>query len=201
MAEDNPELIVRDAKAWHRWLKANHAKETHAWLVLARKGVTDPTSLTRAEALESALIFGWIDGQARSRDEYTFLQRFTPRRSRSPWSIVNVNFANQLIADGKMQPAGLAEVERAKADGRWDAAYAGPATIQVPDDLAAALAASPKATAMFAILTSQNRFAILLRTTSAKRADTRERRIVKFVEMLERGETIYPQKRQLGVGE
>jgi len=201
MAEEIPELIVRDAKAWHAWLKKNHAKETHAWLVLARKGVTEPTRVTRAEALESALIFGWIDGQARSRDDSTFLQRFTPRRSRSPWSIINVNAANQLIADGKMEPAGLAEVERAKADGRWDAAYAGPATIQVPDDLAAALAASPKATAMFAILTSQNRFAILLRTTSAKRADTRARRIEKFVEMLERGETIYPQKRQLGVGE
>lgn len=201
MADEIRELIVRDAKAWHRWLKANHDSEAQAWLVLARKGVNEPTSITRAEALESALIFGWIDGQARKRDESTFLQRFTPRRSRSPWSLINVNAANQLIADGKMQPAGLAEVERAKADGRWDAAYAGPATIEVPDDLAAALAASPQATAMFAILTSQNRFSILLRTTSAKKPETRARRIEKFVEMLERGETIYPQKRQLGIGE
>lgn len=201
MADDITELLLRDAGAWHEWLARHHASEDAAWLILARKGVTEPTSVDRAAALEAALCFGWIDGQARRRDEATFLQRFTPRRSRSPWSAINVVSAERLIASGAMRPAGLAEVERARADGRWEAAYAGPGTIEVPDDLAAALAAKPQAQAMFGILTSQNRYSILLRTTSAKREDTRARRIEKFVAMLERGETIYPQKRRLGVGE
>jgi uncharacterized protein YdeI (YjbR/CyaY-like superfamily) len=191
------ELIVKDRRAWSVWLRREHAKTDAIWLVLARKGVVDPTSLSRAQALEVALCFGWIDGQAKSRDDRTYLQRFTPRRSRSPWSMINVEAATRLIAEGRMQPAGLVEVERARADGRWADAYAGPATIQVPDDLIAALAERPTAAAMFEILTSQNRFSILLQTTTAKRPETRARRIAKFVDMLDRGETPYPQKRGL----
>jgi uncharacterized protein YdeI (YjbR/CyaY-like superfamily) len=127
----------------------------------------------------------------------TYRQRFTPRRPRSPWSKRNVEHVARLLAEGRMHEAGIAEVERAKADGRWEVAYAGQATIEVPADLVAALAAEPDAAAMFEILSSQNRYAILYRLSNAKRADTRERRIKQFVEMLARGETIYPQKRTL----
>jgi uncharacterized protein YdeI (YjbR/CyaY-like superfamily) len=164
--------------------------------VLAKKGTREPTSLTYDEALEEALCHGWIDGQVRRRDDSTYRQRFTPRRRRSPWSQRNTGIAERLIAEGRMHAAGVAEVERAKEDGRWTAAYAGPAAMEVPDDLAAALAADPKAQAMFRTLSSQNRYAVLHRVTSAKRADTRARRIENFVAMLARGETIYPQKRR-----
>jgi uncharacterized protein YdeI (YjbR/CyaY-like superfamily) len=191
------ELIVEDAAAWRAWLDAHHGEQGGVWLVLAKKGTTDPTTLTYDGALEEALCFGWIDGQGRRRDDATSLQRFTPRRSRSSWSKRNVGIAERLIDEGRMHPAGLAEVERAKSDGRWEAAYAGPATIDVPPELAAALAAEPKARAMFEILTSQNRYAVLYRITTAKRAETRTRRIEQFVAMLARGETPYPQKRTL----
>jgi uncharacterized protein YdeI (YjbR/CyaY-like superfamily) len=191
------ELILPDAAAWRAWLDAHHGEQGGVWLVLAKKGTTDPTTLTYDGALEEALCFGWIDGQGRRRDDATSLQRFTPRRSRSSWSKRNVGIAERLIDEGRMHPAGLAEVERAKSDGRWEAAYAGPATIDVPPELAAALAAEPKARAMFEILTSQNRYAVLYRITTAKRAETRTRRIEQFVAMLARGETPYPQKRTL----
>jgi uncharacterized protein YdeI (YjbR/CyaY-like superfamily) len=191
-----PELIVPDAAAWRRWLAANHTEQGGVWLVLAKKGTLEPTSLTYDLALEEALCHGWIDGQVRRRDESTYRQRFTPRRKRSPWSKRNTGLAERLVAEGRMHPAGVAEMERAKEDGRWTAAYAGPASIEVPDDLAAALAAEPKAKAMFETLSSQNRYAVLLRVTSAKRADTRARRIETFVAMLARGETIYPQTRR-----
>jgi uncharacterized protein YdeI (YjbR/CyaY-like superfamily) len=187
------ELLVRDARAWSRWLERN-AGSTQAWLVLARKGTSSPTRLSHPEALEVAICFGWIDGQRRSRDDLTFLQRFSPRRPRSPWSQINASAAERLIADGSMRPAGLAEVERAKADGRWASAYAGQATIVVPADVAAALAADAAATAMFGRLSSQNRYAILYRVGAAKRAETRARRIAQYVAMLARGETIYPQR-------
>lgn len=197
MANDLVEMIIADAVAWREWLGEHHATSPGVWLVLAKKGVTQPTSLTYALALDEALCHGWIDGQARSRDEATYLQRFTPRRSRSPWSKRNVGIVEQLTKDGRMHPAGLAEVERAKADGRWEAAYAGQASMEVPDDLTAALAAAPRAQAMFDILTKQNRFAILYRIAEAKRAETRQRRIEQFVDKLTRGETVYPQKRTL----
>ncbi len=187
------ELIVLDAAAWRRWLAANHTEQGGVWLVLAKKGTLEPTSLSYDQALEEALCHGWIDGQVRRRDESTYRQRFTPRRKRSPWSKRNTGIAERLVAEGRMHPAGVAEMERAKEDGRWAAAYAGPASIEVPDDLAAALAAEPKAQAMFEQLSSQNRYAVLLRVTSAKRSDTRARRIETFVGMLARGETIYPQ--------
>jgi len=188
---------VRDVAAWRAWLAARHADSVGVWLVLAKKGTVKPTRLTYDDALEEALSFGWIDAQVRRRDEVTYKQRFTPRRARSPWSKRNVGLAERLVAEGRMHPAGIAEIERAKSDGRWEAAYAGSATIEVPDDLAAALAAEPKAQAMFEVLTRQNRYAVLYRVTTAKRADTRARRIDQFVAMLARGETPYPQKRRL----
>jgi uncharacterized protein YdeI (YjbR/CyaY-like superfamily) len=197
MATELPELIMADAAAWRGWLGEHHAEPPGVWLVLAKKGTTEPTTLTYDEALEEALCHGWIDGQARGRDEKTHLQRFTPRRARSSWSKRNVAIAERLLAEGRMHPAGAAEVERAKADGRWEAAYAGPASIEVPKDLAQALAAEPQAKAMFEILSSQNRYAVLYRIATARRADTRARRIDQFVAMLARGDTPYPQKRSL----
>ncbi len=196
-AADLPELIVPDVAAWRAWLDQRHDAAPGVWLVLAKKGTTEPTSLTYAEALDEALCFGWIDGQKATRDDATFRQRFTPRRARSAWSKRNVGLADALIAAGRMHPAGQAEIERAQADGRWEAAYHGQASIQVPADLAAALAAEPQAAAMFAILSSQNRYAVLYRIDNAKRADTRARRIEQFVAMLARGETIHPQTRTL----
>ena len=197
MAAALPELTVADARGWREWLGEHHESPTGVWLVLAKKGVTQPTSLTYDEALEEALCHGWIDGQARRRDESTYSQRFTPRRAQSPWSARNVGIVDRLTGAGRMHPAGLAAVERARADGRWDAAYAGPANMAVPPDLAAALAADPRAQAMFQVLTSQNRYAVLYRIDSAKRPDTRARRIAQFVAMLARGETVYPQRRAL----
>jgi uncharacterized protein YdeI (YjbR/CyaY-like superfamily) len=194
MPDALPELIVPNAAAWRAWLAEHHAEPAGVWLVLAKKGTEKPTSLTYAQALEEALCHGWIDGQARRRDETTYRQRFTPRRKRSAWSKRNTGIAERLRAEGRMHPAGHAEVERAKADGRWEAAYAGPASIEVPPDLAEALAGEPKAQAMFENLSSQNRYAVLYRIATAKRADTRARRIAQFVTMLARGETVYPQR-------
>jgi uncharacterized protein YdeI (YjbR/CyaY-like superfamily) len=190
-----PELIVRNTAAWRRWLDRNHASSTGVRLVLAKNGVTVPTSLTYAEALDLALAYGWIDGQTAKRDESTWTIRFTPRRPRSQWSKRNVGIVERLMTSEQMQPAGLAEVERAKADGRWAAAYDGSASIAVPDDLASALAENRKAAAMFERLSSQNRYAVLYRVTTAKRPETRQRRIEQFVEMLARGETVHPQRR------
>lgn len=197
MADEPLELTVADAGAWRQWLSEHNESSAGVWLVLARQGTTDPTSLTYDQALDEALCHGWIDGQARRRDDATYRQRFTPRRARSPWSRRNVGIVERLGREGRMHPAGMAEVERAKADGRWDAAHAGPASMEVPADLAAALAEQPRAQAMFDILTSQNRYAVLYRIASAKRSDTRARRIESFVAMLARGETVYPQKRKL----
>jgi uncharacterized protein YdeI (YjbR/CyaY-like superfamily) len=185
---------MRDAAAWRAWLHKYHAESAGVWLVLAKKGTTKPTSLMHAQALDEALCQGWIDGQARSRDAHTSFLRFTPRRRRSAWSKRNTGIVERLVSEGRMHPAGIAEVERAKADGRWDAAYAGPASIEVPPELVAALDAEPRALAMFAKLNSQNRYAILYRIATAKRAETRAQRIERFVAMLTRGETIYPQK-------
>ncbi len=197
MADELPELTVADADAWRVWLGEHHDSPTGVWLVLAKKGTTRPTSLGYGQALDEALCHGWIDGQARRRDETTYRQRFTPRRARSQWSRRNVGIVERLTAEGRMHPAGLAEVERAKADGRWDSAYAGQAGIEVPADVVAALAEVPGARAMFDILTSQNRYAVLYRIESAKRPDTRARRIERFVAMLARGETVYSQRRTL----
>jgi uncharacterized protein YdeI (YjbR/CyaY-like superfamily) len=196
MGGDLPELIVEDAGAWAAWLEGHHATSAGVWLVLAKRGGSPPTRLAYQEALEEALCYGWIDGQVRRRDAGSYVQRFTPRRPRSAWSKRNVDLAERLIAERRMQPAGRAVVEQARSDGRWRDAYAGSATIEVPDDLAQALVAEPRAEATFAVLTSQNRYAILYRLATAKRPETRSRRLTEFVAMLARGETIYPQRRR-----
>ena len=191
---ETPELLVTDVAAWRAWLAGNHATSPGVRLVLAKKGVTEPTRLTYDEALREALCYGWIDGHLTRGDDLTYRVRFTPRRPRSSWSQRNVETAERLMADGRMQPAGLAEIERAQADGRWERAYGGSATIDVPDDLRDALAKSPRAQAMWEMLTRTNRYAVLYRVHEAKRAETRARRVRQYVEMLARGDTPYPQK-------
>ena len=188
------ELTVSDALAWREWLDRHHAQSPGVWLVLAKKATTKPTSLTYNEALDEALSYGWIDGQLRKGSETTYCQRFTPRRARSVWSKRNVSNVERPILERRMHASGLAEVERAKADGRWDSAYHGSANIEVPADFATALASEPRARAVFETLNRQNRYAILYRIANAKRADTRSKRIEQFVSMLARQETIDPQK-------
>ncbi|NJC10278.1 YdeI/OmpD-associated family protein [Micromonospora profundi] len=187
------ELIVADADGLRAWLSVNHATSPGVWLALTRKGGT-VTTLTWQDAVDEGLCFGWIDGQARKRDAETSWIRFTPRRSRSSWSQINVAHVARLEAQGRMQPSGRAAVEAAKADGRWAAAYAPPSRAEVPADLLAAIAANPSAQAMFDVLTKSNRFALIHRLNAVKRAETRERKIVEFVAMLARHETFYPQK-------
>ncbi len=176
---------------WVAWLAENHADTAGVWLRLERK-TPGSTPLTYPEALEAAIAHGWIDGTRKRLDERHYLQRFTPRRARSKWSKINRDKAVDLIERGAMTPAGLREVERAKADGRWDAAYAGQRAMEVPDDLRAELDRNPAAAGLFAGLDSRNRYAILYRIDDAKRPETRARRIAKFVAMLNEGETIYP---------
>jgi uncharacterized protein YdeI (YjbR/CyaY-like superfamily) len=193
MAVELPELLVPDAAGWRHWLEQNHDGSPGAWLVLAKKGATQPTSLTYDQALEEAACFGWIDGQLGRRDEATYRQRFTPRRPRSTWSANNVALAERLFAEGRMRPAGAAAVDRAIADGRWEAAYAGSARIEVPPDLAMALSGNPAAQAAFDRLNRLNRYAVLYRVSTAT-PRSRARRVERFVTMLARGETIHPQK-------
>jgi uncharacterized protein YdeI (YjbR/CyaY-like superfamily) len=188
-----PELLVADIAEWRTWLRVHHSKSQGVWLVLAKKGTTHPTTLSYDEALDEAICFGWIDGQLGRRDNETFRRRFTSRNARSPWSQRNVAIAERLSASGRMHRSGKDEVRQAKADGRWNTAYAGQASVEVPEDLADALIANPCAQAMFQTLTSANRYSILYRIGSAKKLETRARRIEQFVEMLARGETIHPQ--------
>jgi uncharacterized protein YdeI (YjbR/CyaY-like superfamily) len=192
-----PELTVSDAPAWRTWLGRHHADSAGVWLVLSKKGTTKPTRLTYDQAVEEALAHGWIDGQGQARDDATYRVRFTPRRRQSVWSKRNTLIAQRLMDDGRMHGAGIAEIERAKSDGRWQAAYHGSASIEVPDDLAAALDAEPAAESMFATLSAANRYAVLYRIQEAKRPETRARRIEQFVTMLARGDTIYPQRKTL----
>ena len=187
------ELIVANAGALREWLSANHATSPGVWLALTKKGGT-VTTLTWQQAVDEALCFGWIDGQARKRDQETSWIRFTPRRTRSSWSQRNVSHVARLEAQGRMLPPGRAAVEAAKADGRWAAAYAPPSEAETPADLLAAIAANPAAQAMFDVLTKTNRFALIHRLNAVKQAHTRERKIVEFVAMLARHETIYPQR-------
>ena len=193
MADELPDLVVLDAAAWRRWLAANHASSAGVWLRLAKKGMNEPTQLRYAEALDEALCHGWIDGQVRRFDKASYRQRFTPRRPRSAWSQNNVANIERLLGEGRMTPAGVAAFEAARADGRLDRAYPGQASIEVPDDLAAALEAEPAARASFESLSSQNRYAVLLRIHQAARPQTRAQRVERFVAMLARGETPYPQ--------
>lgn len=194
---ETPELLVSDADGWRGWLAANHASSRGVRLVLAKKGVGEPTALTYDEALPEALTYGWIDGHRTRRDDATYCVRFTPRRARSSWSRRNVEIAEGLIADGRMRPAGLAEIRGAKGDGRWERAYGGSASIEVPDDLRDALAESARAQAMWDVLTRTNKFAVLYQVQEAKRPQTRDRRIAQYVDMLARGETPHPQQRSL----
>ncbi|UQX89376.1 YdeI/OmpD-associated family protein [Jatrophihabitans telluris] len=194
MAVELPELLVPDGPAWRTWLSENHQQSQGVRLVLGKKGGS-VTELVYDPALRHALCFGWIDGQVTTRDEGSYAQRFTPRTARSRWSARNVGLVGELTAAGLMEAAGLEAVAAARSDGRWDSAYAGSRTAVVPADLAAAIEASPAAAAFFPSLSSQNRYAILYRVEEAKRPETRARRIAAFVQMLEQGETVHPQKR------
>jgi uncharacterized protein YdeI (YjbR/CyaY-like superfamily) len=188
--DELPVIPFAAQAAWQKWLEANHESAGGLWIKFAKKASGIET-MVYAEALDVALCFGWIDGQVNRSDDDWYLQRFTPRRARSRWSQINRDKAEALIEKGLMQPAGLREIERAKADGRWEAAYASPSKIEVPEDLRAALAANPAATEEFEQLNANNRYAILYRVHDAKRADTRARRIERFVAMLARGERIH----------
>ncbi len=184
-------LRVDSAGAWEAWLEHHGDGSQGVWLAIAKKASPVPGP-SYAEAVEVALCFGWIDSQKRGLDDNAFLQRFTPRRSRSRWSRANREQVERLLGAGRMRPAGLREVEAARADGRWDAAYPSQGQAEVPADLAAVLEENPRAKAYFDALDSRNRYAILYRIDAARRPATRERRVREFVAMLERGETIYP---------
>ena len=188
---DLPVLAFASADEFERWLEREHARSRGIWLRFAKKG-SGVDSVSYEQAVLVALCFGWIDGQARSEGDASWLQRFTPRTRKSVWSQLNRQRVYELIEQGRMRPAGRAEIEKAKADGRWDAAYAPPSTATVPPDLAEALAAAPDAEAVFAGLDSQNRYAILHRIATARRPETRAARIATFVAMLRNGEVLYP---------
>jgi uncharacterized protein YdeI (YjbR/CyaY-like superfamily) len=187
---DQPVVAFPSKDAFEAWLEQHHADSDGLWIKIAKAGTGIP-SVNRAGALDVALCFGWIDGQAKPIDEIHYLQKFTPRRERSKWSKINVGKVAELIESGAMRPAGLAEIERAKGDGRWDAAYDSPRTSTVPPDLQAELDKDAEVKASFEGLSSSNRFAILYRLHDAKKPETRARRLEKFVEMLKRGETIH----------
>ncbi|MFF7329755.1 YdeI/OmpD-associated family protein [Streptomyces sp. NPDC008150] len=189
---DTPEIAsFESADAFESWLARNHGSSPGLWLKL-RKKTPGLVTLDYAQALDVALCYGWIDGQKRALDDAFWLQRFTPRRDRSRWSKINCAKATALIEQGRMRPPGLAEVERAKADGRWETAYDGARSAQVPDDLAEALATNPAAAKFFETLDRQNRYAILYRVQEAKRPETRLRRIEKFVTMLAEAKKPHP---------
>jgi len=177
-------------RAFETWLRKNHASSDGVWLLIAKPGADKPT-IAYPEAVEVALCYGWIDGQKKSIDAHHWLQRFTPRRARSLWSRANRARAEALIQSGRMQPSGMAEIDRARSDGRWDAAYEGARAAVVPSDLQAALDAEPAASAFFAGLDRANRFAVLWRVQTATRPETRSRRIETLVTMLARGEKIH----------
>ncbi|WP_030056097.1 MULTISPECIES: YdeI/OmpD-associated family protein [Streptomyces] len=189
--QDLPVIAFPDQAAFEKWLEAEPEGSVGLWLKIAKKESGIPT-VSYAEALDAALCFGWIDGQKDKFDDEFWLQRFTPRKARSKWSKVNCGRAEELITAGVMRPAGLAQIEAAKADGRWDAAYAPQKTAAVPEDLQAALDAVPAAAEFFATLDSKNRYAVLYRVGDAKKPETRRARIEKFVAMLAEGKKIYP---------
>lgn len=184
-------LTFTSQTEWENWLTQNGSTSAGAWLRLAKKGAGQQT-VTYDQALESALCHGWIDGQKRAESETFWLQRFTPRSAKSIWSRLNTERAEALIAAGRMRPPGMAEIEKARKDGRWKAAYTSPGNSTVPGDLQAALDANPKAKQFFSTLNSRNRYAILFRIQNAKRPETRARKIGEFIDMLNRGETFHP---------
>lgn len=197
MKAELPELLLPDTAAWRRWLEDNHESSPGVWLIEHKKGGTT-TTLTYAQALDEALCFGWIDGQAKTRDGGSYLQRFTPRGPRSIWSVRNRTYVDRLRAEGRMREAGERAVAAAQADGRWERAYAGPATAEMPTELMAAIEADADALATYRTLSSQNRYAMIFRLTQLKTDAAKERNIAKFVAMLSRGETFYPQGRRNG---
>lgn len=190
-AMTDPRLTFASQEEWETWLERNGSSSSGAWLRLAKKSADQPT-VSYAQALESALCYGWIDGQKQAESEHYWLQRFTPRTARSIWSKINKEKTEALVASGRIRPAGMLEINRAKQDGRWDAAYASASNSTVPDDLQHALDANPKAKKFFATLNSKNRYAILFRVQNAKKPETRARKIAQFIEMLSNGETLYP---------
>jgi uncharacterized protein YdeI (YjbR/CyaY-like superfamily) len=190
MADELPILLFATPAELESWLERNHDSAAGVWLKIAKKGAAEP-SVTYDEAVELGLCFGWIDSQMRGFDEQHYLQRFTPRRPRGRWSKINREKAEALIAAGRIRPAGMAEVEAAKADGRWEAAYEGQRTARVPDDLRRELDANAAAREFFEGLDSANRYAVIYRLNDARKPETRERRLRKFVAMLERGEKIH----------
>ncbi len=187
---DSPMFFALQAD-WAAWLAAHCAKSAGVWLRIAKKGA-GRQSVSYAEALDAALCYGWIDGQKKGDGEHYWLQRFTPRSAQSIWSRINREKVLKLIQDGRMQPAGLAEVERAKRNGRWEAAYDSSSTATIPPDLQAALDANKRAREFFAAIDARNRYAILFRVQTAKKADTRAKRIQQFVDMLARHEKVHP---------
>jgi uncharacterized protein YdeI (YjbR/CyaY-like superfamily) len=191
--QDLDELVVADAAELREWLRVHHSTSPGVWLALTRKGGT-VTTLTWQQAVDEALCVGWIDGQGRKRDDQTSSIRYLPRGPRSMWSQRNVGHVARLEAEGRMLPAGRAAVAAAQADGRWQAAYAPQSESEIPADLAAAVAADPAAQAMLDVLTATNRYALIHRLGSVKRATTRERKIAEYVAMLARGDTLHPQR-------
>jgi uncharacterized protein YdeI (YjbR/CyaY-like superfamily) len=189
---DIPIQLFEKPKDWAAWLEKSHAASSGIWLRLAKKN-SGIESITYAEALDVALCYGWIDGQKKSYDDTTWLQKFTPRGKKSIWSKINREKAESLIKSKQMKPAGLKAIESAKQDGRWDAAYDSQSKATVPEDFQAALDKNAKAKAFFATLKGANRYAILFRIQTAKKAETRTKRIAQFIEMLEKHETIHPQ--------
>jgi uncharacterized protein YdeI (YjbR/CyaY-like superfamily) len=188
--DGKPILTLGSQTEWEAWLDAEHAASDGVWVKFAKKG-SGVETVDYDEALDVALCYGWIDSQVLRYDERFYLQKFTPRRSRSKWSQINREKIEQLTKRGRMKPAGIEQVELAKADGRWEAAYASPANIEVPDDLKSALEASPKAAESWDELSKSNRFAIVYQLQDAKKPETRARRLEKFVGMLERGERFH----------
>ncbi len=188
--DDKPIISFAHVPAFREWLQINHAEHSGIWLRYFKKASNEP-SIVHLEAVQEALCWGWIDGQSRSYDVISWLVKFTPRGRRSIWSQVNIGHVERLIASGRMKPAGLAVIEAAKADGRWEAAYASSSTFVMPADFMALLAKKPKAMAFFQTLNKTNQFAIYFRLHSAKRPETRERRMKDFLEMLQRGEKLH----------
>jgi len=191
--KDLPAVSFATTRAWSEWLEAHHASSRGVWLKIAKKG-SNSMSVTYPGALDVALAWGWIDGQKNKFDDAWWLQRFTPRTTKSPWSKINRAKAQALIASGRMEAPGLAEVERAKRDGRWERAYDGARSSSVPADLAAALARNARARAFFDALDGANRYAILYRVQTAKKPETRAERIARFVGMCAKHETIHPRR-------
>lgn len=190
-AVELPTLPFESKKKWWDWLARQHDKSRGVWLQLAKKD-SGISSVTYEEALDIALCYGWIDGQKKSFDDKYWLQKFTPRGPKSIWSKINTEKAEKLIASGEMKPAGLKAIEAARQDGRWEAAYSSQKNMSVPEDFQAALDKNKKAKAFFVKLNSVNRYAILFRIQTARKAETHARRIQQFIEMLERGEKLYP---------